>query len=216
MARARKLSSRLAESAFAHVRSGWWTPLALIMVTTVSAAQRSADRLDSPPRPGIDLPAVAHARISAAIGEDQPVYHARAQSDGFRMENAAHQVSVEFTPAGVEFRHGGNRWGMALRRFGYGDALRETRVSVPHGSTNRVEYRRDDLTEWYLNGPLGVEQGFTLERAPGVPNGKPLTLAFALSGNLTPSVVPGARALTLKRNGAMAFGYGGLTAWDAD
>src|SRR5262245_54545934 len=216
MARARKLSSRSGESVLAGVRPGWWTPLALIVLTTVGFAQRSADPSEAGRKPGIDLPAVAHAQISAAIGEDQPLYHARAQAEGFRMENANHQVSSEFTPRGVEFRHGKNRWGMALRRFGHGDTLRETRVTSPRGSANRVEYRRDALTEWYLNGPLGVEQGFTLERAPGPANGKPLTLAFVLSGNLTPSVAPGGRALTLKRDDATALRYGGLTAWDAD
>ena len=44
---------------------------------------------------------------------------------------------------------------------------------------------RGELTEWYLNSPLGVEQGFTLERAPKRTDGEPLTIAFILSGDLT-------------------------------
>jgi hypothetical protein len=64
--------------------------------------------------------------------------------------------------------------------------------------------------------PLGLEQGFTLERAAGNSNGKPLTLSFVLSGNVTASVDAGARSLTLHKDGAKAFRYAGLTALDAD
>src|SRR6476620_9686029 len=142
MTRARRLSSHFGNSALARVRAGWWASLAAIALTTVCFAERRAGPPDAIRRPGIDLPAVAHAQISAAIGEDQPVYHARVQSDGLRMENANHRVTAEFTTTGVEFRHGGNRWGMSLRRYGHGDRLREIEVSSPRGSANRVEYRR--------------------------------------------------------------------------
>jgi hypothetical protein len=37
--------------------------------------------------------------------------------------------------------------------------------------TNRVEYKRGALTEWYINGPPGLEQGFTLAKPPGKANG---------------------------------------------
>ena len=31
---------------------------------------------------------------------------------------------------------------------------------------NRVTYAHPGLSEWYVNGPLGLEQGFTIPRAP--------------------------------------------------
>jgi len=48
-----------------------------------------------------------------------------------------------------------------------------------HAEGNRVELRRGPLTEWYLHGPLGVEQGFTLESAPAGA-GSELTLEMAV------------------------------------
>ena len=99
---------------------------------------------------------------------------------------------------------------------GYGGSLRNAGGSAPHADANRVEYRREGLTEWYVNGPLGLEQGFTLERAPGHAKGQPLTLAFGLSGNLEASVDAGRRSLTLSRDGAAVLQYTGLTAVDAD
>ena len=36
---------------------------------------------------------------------------------------------------------------------------------------NRIEYRRGDLVEWYVNDRRGLEQGFTLSQRPGGPKG---------------------------------------------
>ena len=232
----RKLSSHFGQLQAGRVRSGSWTALAVVLLTTVGVAQRSPNpsevTLDAPePGPSVvskkpvasarshdpgALPPVAQAQISAAIGEDERAYHAIAQPLGFRMENPNNALSAEFAPTAVAFRQGANRWGMALRSYGYGDTLRETTAAAPTANGNRVEYRRGALTEWYVNGPLGLEQGFTLARAPAISNGEPLTFRFALSGNLTVSVAKGARALTVYKDGAVALRYGGLTAWDAD
>jgi hypothetical protein len=155
------------------------------------------------------------AQISAAIGHDQPVYHVVAAGRGFRMTDAAETVSAELTPAGVEFRRGGSRWVIALRGYGYGVALRDVAPVTPTAAANRVEYRRDGLTEWYVNGPFGLEQGFTLDRAIDNATGEPVTLALSISGNLDVSVDRDARSATLTKNGAATLRYTGLTAWDA-
>ena len=67
-----------------------------------------------------------------------------------------------------------------------------------------------------MNGPKGLEQGFTLEHRPTAANGKPLTLAFAMSGNLAASVESGKRSLTLRKDKSTALRYSGLTALDAN
>jgi len=233
----------VARTLLSLVRSGsagrhpaWLTVFALVSLTAVGIAQRGqtpGDAIESRPRGaapvharrpvdsprpvGIEtLPPAAQGQISAAIGQDVPVYHVVAEPHGLRMNNAGRRVSAEFTPAGVSFQHDTHRWAMSLRGYGYGDSVRKTTETVPTGTLNRVEYRRGALTEWYLNGPLGLEQGFTLDRAPGTSGGQPLTLAFALSGNVTASVDAGGRSLTLRRDGAAALRYGGLTALDAD
>jgi hypothetical protein len=61
-----------------------------------------------------------------------------------------------------------------------------------------------------VNGPLGLEQGFNLAQSPGKSRGEPLTLAFSLSGDLSPSVEPSGRGLTLKKNGAAVLRYSAL------
>lgn len=159
------------------------------------------------------LPEVARSGVSNAVGRDQSVYQARSQSTGFHMQNGP--LSADLSASGVEFVFNGNRWGMQLAGFGYGDRLRTMGSAAPTSSANRVEYRRGGLTEWYVNGPLGLEQGFTVLRAPGKANGEPLTVALALSGDLTASTDPAQKSLTLARNRVAVLRYSGLTAVDA-
>jgi hypothetical protein len=172
-----------------------------------------SDNLQSKKHNG--LSAREQSQIAAVIGSDDWAYHAVQLSHGIRMDNATHRLSAEFTKTGVNFYQEGYRWGLALHGYGYGDALRTANAVSPNSNTNRVEYRRGDVTEWYVNGPLGLEQGFTLRHAPGATKNGPLTLAFALSGGLTASVDPDGRSLTLKNGDVAALQYSGLTAYDA-
>jgi hypothetical protein len=88
---------------------------------------------------------------------------------------------------------------METRGYGYGDALNPVRAVAPQANANRVEYRRDGVTEWYENGPLGLEQGFTLAERPGRANGQALTLELRLIGDLVATLEPGGKALDLRR-----------------
>jgi hypothetical protein len=72
---------------------------------------------------------------------------------------------------------------------------------APVADGGRVVYRRDGLTTWYANGPLGLEQGFTLS--------KPQAVSLRLAGSLAPR----------QRGQSILFGsalsYSGLRAFDA-
>lgn len=165
-------------------------------------------------RPTLD-PA-AQAQISAAIGQDQSDYHFIAQPRGFRSQNPAQGLAAEFTKSGVSFRAGSASWSISLRGYGYRDNLLPSAPVVPHADANRLQYERNGMTEWYVNGPSGLEQGFTVRTTPRKPAGEPLALAVTLSGDLTASVDPGARSLTLKKNGIDSMRYTGLRAVDAN
>jgi uncharacterized repeat protein (TIGR01451 family) len=70
------------------------------------------------------------------------------------------------------------------------------------------------LTEWYVNRPAGLEQGFELEepesRRPG-----PLVVTMAVSGDLEVSAGSGG-ANFANRSRVTVVRYAGLKAWDAD
>jgi len=68
-----------------------------------------------------------------------------------------------------------------------------------------------------VNGPLGLEQGFTLERPPAYASGEALVLALQLSGAIT--AVPDSRGDGVSLHtpqGLALLRYRGLAAWDAE
>ena len=73
-----------------------------------------------------------------------------------------------------------------------------------------MSYRRGTLREWYVNGPLGLEQGFDLAMRPA--GSGVLTLALALSGVSSVRLRDGS-ALLSGSGGTLR--YGGLRAIDA-
>jgi trimeric autotransporter adhesin len=163
------------------------------------------------------LPRDARSSISAALGRDIPGYQARAQGTGFEAQNLRHMLAIDFTSDGVAVRKRGASWKLALRAYGYSGDLEAVDEAAPQARTNRVEYRRGSLTEWYVNGPLGLEQGFTItEPPPGAVDGQPLTIALELSGDLTAAVDQDGRSLTLiDREGNPDMRYAGLASRDA-
>jgi hypothetical protein len=99
----------------------------------------------------------------------------------------AWRLSLTFDNRGARLSH--PRGGIAFRLAGYGyaDRLREPAGVSPTGAGNRVEYRRGDLAEWYVNGPQGLEQGFTFAHRPGSdPPGQPSAIALRVTGKLLP------------------------------
>jgi hypothetical protein len=162
------------------------------------------------------LPPDAQAVISSALGRDDAAYHLVADGERLQAANPEHRFSTEFTPAGVRVRIGTAQWAMRLRAVGYGAALRDVEAAAPRAAANRVEYRRGTLTEWYVNGPVGLEQGFTLDAPPADRSGGALTLVVGLSGDLTAALDPSGEGVTLSRaDGGPALRYRGLTAFDA-
>ena len=162
------------------------------------------------------LPMEAQSTISAALGRDIPSYQARAWRGGIEADNARQKLVSNFTSQGVEVHSGHQRWRIALRGYGYGGILRPPHTASPRVHFNRVEYRRGALTEWYVNGPLGLEQGITLQKRPGQAEGRPLTIALAFEGDLTAVVDEGGTGLTLTGSeGQAKLRYRGLFAYDA-
>jgi FG-GAP repeat len=119
---------------------------------------------------------------------------ASSSNTGYQAKNASHKLALGFGAEGVDVRPDqGSEWrmGMKLSAIGYGEDLQPVASGEITTSGNRVEFRYGnaessaEVTEWYLNGPLGLEQGFTLNRPPaGKKQSGNLVLALTLSGDL--------------------------------
>jgi FG-GAP repeat len=80
-------------------------------------------------------------------------------------------------------------WDLSLRTVSIGCEQTKTSeldVGTLQIAGNRVELDRGGVREWYVNGPLGLEQGFTLQAAPGCEGPKVVTLE--VRGSLVPKV----------------------------
>ena len=100
--------------------------------------------------------------------------------------------------------------------FGYPGAVTALPKDEPRAKANRVVYARAGLSESYVNGPLGLEQGFTIARAPAGRSVGPLTLAIALSGNAHATLAAGGQSVDFARAGRTVLGYSDLSASDAN
>lgn len=161
------------------------------------------------------LPAVAQSNISALIGRENAAYTARRNTASLHAENSCNRLTVDFSPSGVTLQSGASRWRMKLLAYGYGDEVQPVADVSPQANANRVEYRRGTMTEWYVNGPAGLEQGFTLSQPPGKWDGKPLTIALALSGDQRATLDKNEKGLRLGVGDEENLRYAGLSAYDA-
>ena len=116
---------------------------------------------------------------------------------------------------------------LRLQRYGYDGGMQAVLETERDASGNRFEYRhRNDeadadatLIEWYLNGPLGLEQGFDLPAPPPRPVTGPANakLRFELkTNNLMPLLGDHSRSVRLAdARGNPVLEYGALYAYDS-
>jgi hypothetical protein len=177
-----------------------------------SASARSAR---APASPAAAL-AQARGQISASLGADDPAYRVhRLGPHGLRALSAPQRLSPRFGSSGVTLRSGEALLGLRLTAFGFGRSLHTPDAVPPRAAANRVSYVRGGLTEWYANGPLGIEQGFTVQRPSATPAGARLQLRLALSGNERASLAERDLGVVLRGPGGHALRYGTVSASDA-
>jgi hypothetical protein len=188
----------------------------LAMAVTASLASTAGQDSRTVSPAGLSsLPSEAQAGISAALGRDISIYHVRRRDGLLRTTDPRGSLDAEFVPDQMQLKAGGAALAMRLTGYGRASSLKLPAVVAPVSRSNRVEYRLGPMTEWYVNGPLGLEQGFTFARRPGFAKDGALTVALSISGNVTPAPDPDANGLTLMTGATAALRYAGLSACDA-
>lgn len=148
-------------------------------------------------------------------------YHIRQRKGQYHATNSAHALEIIFTEAGVQMRlekpYPTKLSDITLTRWGYGNVLEAVPKPTLVALDNRIEYQRKTLTEWYLNGPLGLEQGFTLTEPPlNKTPGEALVLELAFSEDKTRQLTSdGQSILWSKSDNSPEMMYGHLYANDA-
>jgi FG-GAP repeat len=142
-----------------------------------------------------------------------------------RTRNPAQKLVAELSPEGVQLTNEANRGasgGLALAGFGCEQERTAVRAAEPRADGNRVEYDRGELVEWYVSGPLGLEQGFTVGAPPAcrAQGGGQVVVELSVRGQLHGALVaqgaaPGAEIELRDDTGHAAFTYSDLFARDA-
>ncbi len=200
---------------------------------------RRADKQDA--RSG-NLPVPLQATISKRLGQDRSEYAGREQRAGARRSqqvhfaNAAHGLAAQHDGDRlmVEVEGSGARWGLAWQRLGCRAAgeketrwVRVGKATTQHIEANQAEWvrlaGRARVREWAVNGPVGLQHGFTLEEAPGLCAGgsgaEEVVMELGTRGarkSLRMEVEAAKRGVVVKRQGGgeAVLRYGGLFAYD--
>jgi FG-GAP repeat len=191
-----------------HVTVALVVAVASAALTWTSAGSRPAQQRDTQA-----LPAQAQAVISAVLGRDDPRYGTRSAAETVTAANPRHGLAASFSRHGANVSTGAGSVSFALTGVARGEVFHRLAPARPIGRANRVEYARGALTEWYVNGPLGLEQGFTLASPPLPRSAGRLGLHLDLAGTLAARRVGG--HVVFARAGTPALTYRGLAAWDA-
>jgi trimeric autotransporter adhesin len=183
------------------------------LVSAPSASHGSAPHGVRAPGSGARLPVAAAGLLSRALGRGDASYWARRTAGGLVVVNRAQRLRARFDRGGVLVSSRGVSLGLRLRAFGYGSVLERLPAVAPRADADRVFYAHAGVSEWYANGPLGLEQGFTVPASPGRHAG-PLTLALAVSGDVRGRTSGGAGGVLFTGAGG-SLAYRGLAATDA-
>jgi MYXO-CTERM domain-containing protein len=146
-------------------------------------------------------PALRAAYIAAMQADASAEYRVQSQGAEIRAQNPGHRLSAVAVKghAGLHLQAAGatgargedsRKLDLALSGFGCEGQVGEVGGATLQARENRVEFQRPGLTEWYVNGPLGVEQGFTVSSRPRCDSGRGSDLRFEVSvgEGITPSL----------------------------
>jgi hypothetical protein len=150
------------------------------------------------------------ALVSARVGSVQRHFAITRSAGALRADGGG--LSTAFGRSGLVVQAEGERLLLRPATARRGGRLVVTGAANPVAGRNGVSYRRGGFVEWYRNGPLGLEQGFTFHRRPAG-QGR-LTLAVGSSGALVPRL-SGTGVVFSRPDGRPLLAYGGLTARDA-
>jgi hypothetical protein len=204
------LRLRLAALAFVAV-----LVLAALLAPLLRGSSGEAKRSAGEPARA-SLPATARAQVSALLGVEDRAFAVTGTAGGeLYARDVPQRLNASFTRTGVSVAAPGIDASFSLRAFGADGSLQTVAAASATAHSNRASYARGDgLTEWYANGPAGLEQGFTVARAPAHATTSRLTLSLALDSSARRSLAADGRSLTL-RSAGHELHYGGLVATDA-
>ncbi len=139
----------------------------------------------------------------------------------YSFDNPVHSLGAKLGPGGVSISSDDEiewTWNIGFEEYGRGTSFNTVPDPSITATGSRVEYQYPEgITEWYVNGPLGLQQGFTFESNPSPSDEGPLVVGLTVSGDVTVEVNKyGTSAVLSNQESLSSLRYGGLYAYDAN
>lgn len=192
---------------------------------TIDASQFAGTETHNAPRPSSLRAAYLQGRQNAA-GLEYAFQPVKGSALTLQARNPDHDLEARLDQNGLRLRSTRSSEGPAvsirLTEQGCASSPQIVKSTAPRAAIepNRIEYPRQGITEWYANGPLGFEHGFTINQDPGCGD-RQLAFVLVLEGEMEAALVghdAAARIVIRARtepNVGRAIVYSGLFAVDA-
>lgn len=219
----------LARSVHSGSQPGRWVGVVLVLLAALGASSVAFRAGEAAKGAPTSSGAALHTRVLRAAGILTPplpasafarestwaaAYAIRGSAGVLSAHSVVSGLDSSFRSSGVTVEHGHTRVRLALRELSFGSRTRSLPGVLPWTNGSEVNYARAGVTEWYRNRPLGLEQGFVIDRSTGAAPGN-LTLAVAVTGNARARLSQGGRSVVFERAGRDELRYTGLYASDA-
>ena len=165
---------------------------------------------DAPPalRAAVIASAQREAGEAYAVRHEAGLHVAKAEGFDVRYATRGAELGSEDQPHGT----------LSLAGVGCAEDAAPARAAEPTFEKNRASYASEaggvKVEEWYLTGPMGLEQGFTVERAPAcAANGGELVVEVEATGFAASA---SGDAVTLRGASGETLRYADLFAKDAE
>ncbi|MDH5516090.1 MAG: FG-GAP repeat protein, partial [Gammaproteobacteria bacterium] len=172
------------------------------------------------------IPASALPVVLETISQHATAYHIH---DDFNRAGKNNSYSARHPEKGLDYRfsNDGIRINalqavpiqLHVKAYGFGGAIQPVSpTTAPVVSGARIDYQYDDLSEWFINSPLGLEHGFTLQAPPaGQDDSGHMVIELGYNGDLSMRLMPDKRGVQFfDGNGLPVYRYSHLAAWDAN
>jgi len=159
------------------------------------------------------VPVAARELISRDLGSDQ--HRFAVTRSGASLLARSSEVSATFDRSGATVRgRSGTSLLLGLTAIGRSGSLSTIGSVSPVSKANVVSYRHTGIDEWYANGPLGLEQGFTVQRRMTGAGDLVLVVGSVPTGAKV-AVTTGGSSLTITGARGRSLHYSDLSVTDA-
>ncbi|MGE0884374.1 MAG: putative Ig domain-containing protein [Blastocatellales bacterium] len=157
--------------------------------------------------------AMQKARLSVSRMDNSPLGR-----DAWRAPNPSAGYDAYVTEAGVSIALNDQTYvSLRLQSIGFGSELQQVAPGEVSGHQQTIEIKRDGLREWFVNGPEGLEHGFTLDERPQSAIRNPqsaLRLALQVGDGWRVTANEDGQSVTLHGGNNQLINYGKLAVQD--